>query len=236
MKILINSDIHTEFMNDNGAEFAKTMPDADVCLLAGDIGVTRLTQFLEILCQKYPQVIYVAGNHDYWTHSPMAFQDQMRTLENKCSNLHWLDNQFVTIDNQRLFGGTLWFPENPFSVIHQKRMPDFHKIRDFSPWVYKQNKKFIVEAEQVNDNDIVISHHLPSDFCIDPNYQGSPLNDFFNGKVPDPIVYKPKLWVYGHTHTSMDLIRGSTRFICNPYGYHNHELNKNWNSAKMVEV
>ena len=63
MKIHILSDLHTEF-----AEFSPPDTDADVVVLAGDIGVGL--GGIEWAASKFPKVpvIYVPGNHEYYGH------------------------------------------------------------------------------------------------------------------------------------------------------------------------
>jgi len=237
MKLLIQSDIHTEYQLDSGLKFCAKLPsNIDVLILAGDVGVKKsLFVFLKAVCAKFKHVIYVPGNHDYWYESPSTFSTKIRNLN--LNNLYFLNNEFITIENQRFYGGTLWFPDDPLNVFYFRNMPDFENITNFIPWVYNQNKQFITNlSSDQRESDITISHHLPHDFFVAPGYQGSQLNRFFVGKVPESTLDISKLWIYGHTHTSMDRTLNRTRFICNPFGYANYELNNNWIENKIITI
>ncbi len=63
MKIHILSDLHTEF-----TDFSPPDNDADIVILAGDIGVGL--GGIEWAADKFPKtpVIYVPGNHEYYGH------------------------------------------------------------------------------------------------------------------------------------------------------------------------
>jgi hypothetical protein len=76
----------------------------------------------------------------------------------------------------------------------------------------------------------------PGIFAIWISYRGSDLNRFFLSNMEWAIrKYKPKLWVHGHTHSSMDYVLGETRILCNPYGYH-HEKNPEYQKDLVIEL
>ena len=63
MKLHVLSDLHTEF-----TDFSPPESDADVVILAGDIGVGL--GGIEWAARRYPRapVIYVPGNHEFYAH------------------------------------------------------------------------------------------------------------------------------------------------------------------------
>lgn len=112
MKIHILSDIHFEFgkwpkgVDINGI-------DADVTVLAGDIGV-GLEGIQWALSIDRP-VIYVFGNHEFYGQRPM--HDLWRKAREKVANthVHLLENDAVLLDDPknvgepvRFVGATLW--------------------------------------------------------------------------------------------------------------------------------
>lgn len=112
-------------------------------------------------------------------------------------------------------------------------MNDFRSILNFREWVYKENLASVDYLEDtVCENDIVVTHHLPSNKCVHANYKDSELNRFFVCDITRLIEKNsPKLFISGHTHKSYDFLINSTSMICNPLGYPN-ENNKNefdWN-------
>jgi Icc-related predicted phosphoesterase len=125
------------------------------------------------------------------------------------------------IGSQPFFGGTMWFPEDPMNFLYKRNMCDFEVIRYLSGWVYAENVLFTEAANQlIHQDSIVVTHHLPSNVCIAPQFKGSNLNRFFVSDQTRLIEEKkPKLWVYGHTHLPYDGLLGETRLICNPFGY-----------------
>ena len=71
MKIDIISDIHLTCFKDFGEDFVYSwVPEGEVLVLAGDVGEFHWWQLksrmIDIFCEKYEHVLYVAGNHDYY--------------------------------------------------------------------------------------------------------------------------------------------------------------------------
>jgi Icc-related predicted phosphoesterase len=83
----------------------------------------------------------------------------------------------------------------------------------------------------------VVTHHLPTYRSVAPRFKSSPLNAFFVSDLEELIEERrPRLWMHGHTHTSVDQRVGSTRFLCNPFGYVGWELNAAFNEGMFVEL
>jgi Icc-related predicted phosphoesterase len=109
MKLHILSDLHTEF-----ADFDLPETDADVVVLAGDVGVG--TGGLEwLLKQRLDKpVIYVPGNHEFYGHD-IALMEQLRS--SAPPDVHVLDNQSVVIEDVRFLGSILWTDFQLFGEI-----------------------------------------------------------------------------------------------------------------------
>jgi len=137
MKIHVLSDLHTEF-----AEFSPPDTDAGVVVLAGDIGLGL--GGIEWAASKFPKdpVIYVPGNHEYYGHDVMLFEE---LIKQSPANIHVLNNDKIVLDGVQFFGSTLWTDfklhgegEARFFRQHAKRsMEDFVSIkhcgRTFTP-------------------------------------------------------------------------------------------------------
>lgn len=237
MKIQIASDLHTEFISPKKQEaFCRNLQtDANAIILAGDIcSHNRLVFILSIFSSMYEHVIYVNGNHDlYGTHI-----DSLRLKKTQLpENVHWLDNSAVLINNQRFIGCTLWFSYDPLNQLYEHGMNDFYSILNFREYVYEENKKSIKYlTENIQENDIVVTHHLPSKKSIHPKYIGSPLNRFFVCEMDDVIEKtKPSYVIHGHSHCRSNYKIGPARIICNPHGYPNENDNEfDWN--KIIDV
>lgn len=239
MKLLIYSDLHLEF----GTDFKSPInSDADIMILAGDITVftknklNKLNKFLE---GWEKPILYVAGNHEYYTKKCMnrgkgSFK---KWAAEKYPNLIFLENEEVTINGVHFFGGTMWTDfnkENPIAMeIASQCMNDYNYIflgeESIDPAITIKFHKIFVDKLQIwlekdlPGKKIVISHHAP---CANPNgfYRASTLQDAYNSLDMIPIIeqYKPALWIYGHTHEADDQVIFDTRIISNPRGYPLH--------------
>lgn len=249
MKIQIVSDLHAEFQADAGKAFARSLDNTgvDVLVIAGDTGTLRqtrnkianVTEALSYLCDRFSQVVFVAGNHEYYqARSIREVEDTLGMFTAGHPNLHWLNRTSVTIDGQRFLGGTMWFKDDPLSFGARKNMNDFAVIPGFVPWVFNENQKTVeFLRREMKAGDVVVTHHLPSPQSIDPDYRGSPLNSFYVCDMTKEILAKrPALWAHGHSHCSMDYMLGDTRVIGNPFGYALHGENLNFDCAKIVEL
>lgn len=223
MQIRIMSDLHLEFHRDGGFEFIDRLQvDSDVLVLAGDICEgTRTTEVLSRFCAKFPQIVYVNGNHELYGISREIFAECIAEASAANPNLHHLDNRVVEIGGRRFVGSTLWFVGDELSKAYEGSISDFSKIQDARYWVYSygaQCKNWLMDT--VQPTDIVVTHHLPSEACVNKWYKNSPMNRFFVNEMGDWITESgPELWIHGHTHSRVDTVLGNTRIVCNPAGY-----------------
>jgi Icc-related predicted phosphoesterase len=235
MKIQILSDLHTEFLLDNGKALIKALEsDVDVLVVAGDLSVNivknrknLLSNAIKLLTKAFKHVVYVAGNHEYYHSSKPKTHTILRNAVKRHENFHWLNNSFVEINGQRFIGGTLWFEKLPDSILYTANMTDFNVIKKFEDFVYLDNYHTRSYLERkIEKDDIVITHHMPAWKSVPPRYTNSELNRFFVCDVEYIILDRqPKVWVHGHTHSSCDYMINKTRVICNPFGYSFREEN-----------
>lgn len=241
MRIQIMSDLHAEFMRDNGLSFMKTLPDtgADVLVLAGDVGMVAggsLFRMLECALARFRDVVYVTGNHEYYRSSPAEVHEAIAAFGRRHAGFHWLSAGTVEIAGQRFIGATLWFP--PCRDQYARGLlSDFSVIADFEPWVYEQHAQAVEYLEaHVQPGDIVVTHHLPSSSVVHPRWVGNALNPFFaSDSLSTAVLGRAAVWVYGHTHDSKDDRIGATRLLVNPFGYARHELNPNFDEALCID-
>ena len=242
MNIQVLSDIHVEFHWDGGASFAAAMDPTgvDVLVVAGDVGhAPNIGPFLKVLCEKYPHVVFVPGNHEYYTVAPHVVDEKLALLQRRCSNFHPLVEDTVTIEGQRFVGTTLWFPDSPDVSRYKGGLNDFHLIMGgFESWVIRANaraQQFL--RDTVDPGDVVVTHHSPHPEGCLPKWRTTPLNMFYNTDMRELIQdVQPPLWVYGHTHDSLSFKQGHTRLVCNPFGYARKEENPKFNWKLVVEV
>lgn len=116
LRIQVASDLHLERYPDFTPQSA---PDADVLVLAGDIGSYQAGSLLPSadfaltrFSPKAPgapwrRVLFVPGNHEYDGLELGPTRERLRAL---CADLGitWLDREVVVIDGVRFLGTTLW--------------------------------------------------------------------------------------------------------------------------------
>jgi Icc-related predicted phosphoesterase len=238
VKIAVASDLHFEFHRDGGLALLGKLAEADVLVCAGDLSSARcLAESLDLCCSRYPHVVFVAGNHEFYGSSIPAVREILRDASKRhLGRLHVLDNSTCEIDGIRFVGTTMWTRHTPGIHKYQRLLNDFTLIKDADPLVYEENVRALAFLEaEVSSSDVVVTHHLPVEGSVHPKYKGSPLNCFFLCDV-EPLIRKrqPRLWVHGHTHESVDLKIGVTRVLCNPFGYVAHEENPSFDSDLTV--
>ncbi|MGZ8181332.1 MAG: metallophosphoesterase [Methylobacter sp.] len=150
MKIFLISDIHTEHVpgsvepniDDQSLKF-NYPEDADVVVLAGDIGEwsNGLVWARNRFSNK--EIIYVPGNHEYYD-SDMAIINDMRLKANELG-IHFLDKDSVIINEVRFLGTTLWTNFNNYSheAIAQaaRNMCDYEYIKCKNWWENQENRE-----------------------------------------------------------------------------------------------
>jgi predicted phosphodiesterase len=222
MKIAIASDLHLEF---GDLDFDNS-DNAEVLILSGDICVAadldmrdrrqtelgfararseRFHEFFERCAERFPHVIYVMGNHEYY-HSDLAIElDEVRRKLAHLSNLSVLEREVKVIDDVVFIGGTLWTDMNnsdPLTLYHMRTMMnDFRVISNsavplhfrtqegkfatrmarFSPEdavaEHVKMKQYVQSVVQGNHDTkyVVVGHHAPSRQSIHEMYAHDPI-------------------------------------------------------------
>jgi Icc-related predicted phosphoesterase len=243
MRLQLLSDLHFEFHRDSGRSFVESLNPAgvDVLVLAGDIAVADdIPLALGLLCEHYRRssVVYVHGNHEFYSTSREHVHALTRSALADNPNLTWLDGDCVELCGQRFLGAPLWFGRHPDAVRLRPLMSDFTEIQGLEQWVYADNARAVAFFERnLREGDVVVTHHLPSWRSVAPRFTGHPLNAFFVCDLESLIrERRPRSWLHGHTHGSLDYEIGATRVVCNPFGYVRHELNSAFSDLLRVEL
>lgn len=259
----VMSDLHLNFDDAN-------LPGGDVLILAGDVfeagyirkaeneGINtsmldRYRRFADQELTKYDHVLYVFGNHEYYSHD----YDTARGRIEKYlpPNVTVLENNYVKLDNTLFWGATLWTDHDRGSAMVryacQQAMTDYRVIkRDHG--VEKQGaggkywtSKFTAEdTEEIHRHSrarleeflqayythktVVITHHAPSYESIGCEYRDHVhgyLNHAYYSDLTGLILDNPqiKLWAHGHVHCMNDYQVGQCRVVSNPRGYVGYE-------------
>jgi predicted phosphodiesterase len=241
MKIHVLSDLHLGV-----AEMDRPLTDADVVVLAGDIGPPR--QAAAWAMRFHRPVLYVLGNHEFYG---SCIDDAAAELARLCAGtqVHVLDDDEVVIDGVRFLGSTLWTdfmlhgdgqPKQVAVDAAQRFMRDFSRIRSgggdalFTP--ADAAARFARHAAWLDTRldaahaapTVVITHHAPSPRSIHPRFAGSALNACFVSDAEHLVgAARARCWIHGHTHDSFDYELRGTRVVCNPRGYAKNGINEN---------
>lgn len=235
MRIISYSDLHLEFQS---GWAIPTSIDADLMILAGDIITFKdYSPLAKFLVNWSKPVLYIAGNHEYYTRTPWNEEKSMfkQWLTAYHPNVTLLCDEAIIIDGVHFFGGTMWTDFNGGDMqameIAAYQLNDFRMIKnpDFSPFepsnTLQLHERFEKKLLKWLETDllgprVVISHHVP---VIKPctKFPNSPLTPAFNSLDMMDIInkYQPALWIYGHTHECDDHQIGKTRIISNQRGY-----------------
>jgi Icc-related predicted phosphoesterase len=231
MRLRILSDIHLEF-----TPYTPPEVEADVVILAGDIGTG--VQGVRWARERFgdARVLYVPGNHEYYGEAFPQLIDEMRK-EAEGSRVMVLNDDDLEIDGVRFLGSTLWTDFDLYGNIASAealaaaQLEDYRRIR-LSPRLRRLRPSDTIHAHTVSrrwlerriaekpGRTVVITHHAPSTRSIDPRYIGHHYNPAFVSNLDEMITRSgAMLWIHGHIHTSFDYRLGSTRVLCNPRGY-----------------
>lgn len=284
MKITVVSDLHLEFSD---CFDIKNEDGADVLILSGDIMIAEdlhdhphvpsiyehgsfsdlgrkqkrvqtFRDFLKRMSFQFSDVVYVAGNHEFY-HG--KFHKGIQYLRETCAeypNIHFLERDTVKIMDVTFVGGTLWTDMNKGDplTLHAVRdmMNDFRIIRNDEKGYtslkpmdvairHRETLQYIkhVVEEHPEEKFVVVGHHSPSTQSIHPRYASDTLmNGAYSSDLSEFILDHPqiKLWTHGHTHHCFDYVIGETRIVCNPRGYHSDGYSEDtgWNPNMIIEV
>lgn len=238
MKIHVLSDLHIE-----GYDFRIKKTDADVLVLAGDIGridgrhKDTLYVFLTKCKEMYANVLYVAGNHEFYY---FDLYEGYRVLQTMCDEIgiKFLQNNEVNIDGINFFGTTLWTDMNMMLAEKATRryLNDFRLISIdgrtiTTKQIYEENElaRYHLGNTQAN---VIITHHVPNEEGIHPRWA---LYDANYGFMNVNLQAKGELWIFGHTHDSAEYRKHGTHFVCNPKGY-GIENQDGFDPLKVIEI
>jgi predicted phosphodiesterase len=207
-------------------------------ILAGDIITLKDYRPLDRLLQTWKQpVLYVTGNHEYYTERPMHTEEKnfKAWLADRHPHVCFLRDEAASIDGVNFFGGTMWTNFNGGNVLAMEtarsQMNDYRLILNPDGTAFRPVDSVALHMDFVSkllgwfETDllgprVVISHNAP---VVNPKtkFETSALMPAFNSLDMIAVIEKcqPDLWIYGHTHECDDQRIGKTRIISNQLGY-----------------
>lgn len=240
ISLQIASDLHIEYQNDNIPDPLDFItPSADILILAGDIGsfykFKQLSIFLEKLCTHFKIVLYVPGNHEWYTvpnQEPLswnALENRMKKIERCINNLYILDRSSIRIGNICIVGATLW--TNP-----KYQVPPFIvRINGMRTLEYKQRHlkdlEYLIEMSQYCKRKelklIIVSHHPPTERVLDGAKKRKKFVSLYANNL-DSMLSKDNIavWICGHTHKNFDFQdENECRIVSNQKGKDKDQVN-----------
>jgi len=236
------SDVHLEFGRQEHPD-----NDADIVIAAGDIGIGR--QGVNWLKNIEKPVIYIAGNHEFYTHE---YKRTLNMLRNSCadSNIYFLEKNVLYLDGVRFLGCTLWTDLLAAGEEKAKelgmRLNDFRTIRfkneSFDQANFTQlhrRSRLWLENELENPYDgktIVITHHAPLRWSWKETNNDLKKIAYCNNL--DLLFEKHDItaWFHGHIHSINDYKISGTRVLTNTRGYHGRREVEEFDINKMVDL
>lgn len=239
MKLWIFSDLHIEFSK---LEKPPAIPDADVCVVAGDIldrGIAPSIRWLGENVSRYMAVVFVAGNHEFYGSFMGEALAAGQAEAARYPDLHFLENREVVIDDVVFIGATLWTDFALFGTpalsaqraravmadykaIGYQKQPFRRLIPSDTIRAFTESRNYIFERLQVHREHkcVVITHHAPSEISSPHNFIGDELSPAFSSDMRQHIEDNgPEVWVHGHIHELCLYRLGKTIVVCNPNGY-----------------
>lgn len=231
MNINVISDLHIVPLNYTGRmrhdwdpfEPEKLEP-ADYLIVAGDMGVGEnynyvITALKSRTKGKFKDVLWIKGNHDYWT-----FADLPEPPKN---------HKFEIVDGDyAIFGTTLWCPVvskyGEYATVN--RMNDYRYIPMWSLDVMRGRytaelgwiRSRMVDHRNAGRKIILVTHHNPRIVYRHEHDGADPYGIDCAYYVDDDSCddIKPDVWISGHMHSRIDFVSDGVRYFRNPIGYH----------------
>ena len=96
--------------------------------------------------------------------------------------------------------------------------------------------KNVVESKA--EHIVVVTHHVPTLQCVAPQYQGSALSSAFAVEMGNMIAdSRIDYWIYGHSHTNIDAVIGTTKIVSNQLGYIAHgEQSNGFDNKRIIDI
>lgn len=242
MKINYFSDVHLEF-----GSLALPDNDAEIIVAAGDIGISR--QGVDWLKSIEKPVIYVAGNHEFYSHE---YKQTLQLLKDECegSNIQFLENDTYIYKNVRFLGCSLWadlFLEGEKKAAALgKTLNDFRKIRYNSTAFNKvlftrlhiRSKQWLEKelAKHYDGKTIVVTHHAPTEWSWDDTKKSLKKIAYCNDLKYLFHEHEIDAWFHGHIHTPGDYRIAGGRILSNPRGYVGRKVVESFDQNKIVEI
>ena len=232
------SDLHIGDGDTADVVLPRRAAGTDVLVVAGDVGTLRVVvEVVDCALERWPHVVFVPGNHDYWTKGHRTHEDALaalRALAAERPGLTVLDCDTATVCGHTFVGATLW--ASP-PVEDAWRLNDFRHIHTGPANVYsKQHKRLTpldmaamnLAAKQyltntVRQGDIVVTHFMPvtTSALVRAHgrlskYAHMGMESYYGNTGLEDVIGRAAVWVFGHTHEEHAASIDGCLLVCNP--------------------
>jgi Icc-related predicted phosphoesterase len=257
VRLWIMSDLHLEH-----SPLGKlVVPEADVCVVAGDVltkGIVPSLEWLDAQVAPYMPVVFCAGNHEYY-YAFLRDGIAAARLYSGSGRVHFFEDSSVKLGDVTFAGATLWSDFDllgeEWSEIAQRRaaaeLNDYRVVkyskRPFKPlYPVHTFQKHVVSRryfeDRVNERDggklVFLTHHAPSVRSVEERFRKDILSAAFASDMECLMqdARGPDLWIHGHTHERSDYLIGKTRVLANPRGYPGEASHRDFDTKFVVDV
>lgn len=225
------------------------LPNADVCIAAGDICENSLVASMDLLFRKIASqgmpVVFVAGNHEFYGgNSLLEGVEAARDAALRFPGVHFLERDSVVLGGTRFLGITLWtdfalqavtakdiaWSMNACEAMmadyresYWRKLPSPERLTAAHTLRKHERSRAWLERELARPHAgsiVVVTHHAPHPGSVAPRWRGNACTPAFVSDLSDLVQGSgADLWVHGHVHDFFDYDVGDTRVVCNPRGY-----------------
>lgn len=258
MKLRIISDIHTDINKGYKFDFGD-----DFIVCCGDISGNRFTTE-DWVRKNIKRGIFIEGNHLGYDRVTFDEDDSLTSsigyLKTKFADgdVVFLENDYRVVDDVVFIGCILYTDfclynnEEYCKQLATTSLNDFRYVKVLKDGIietitpedtvelHKESLEFIEKTcQKFKDKKVVvISHHAPSEKCIEEKYKDDLLSAAFVSDL-EWLIEKYdniKLWCHGHVHHDVDFSLHGTRVVAHPFGYYNENNRDLNNYGLIVEV
>lgn len=247
IKVPVRYNVNVNVNESESVNTNTTKTTISVLGLLGDIGSPydpKIETFLAWCSKHFDHVLYIIGNHEYYS----AYGDSMDVLKKElcdiCSqypNVRVLDNQSFVIGKYRFVGSTLWSyiptdPNHEMELFIENYLNDYRLIysnktkkrilANETRALFLENVRFIRDeldkANQLGQLAFVLTHHAPSFYQTSaPEFSESDSQYGFCSDVELTSEQKNRIqmWCCGHTHFNFHHHHEGYELRSNQIGY-----------------